>query len=83
MKIVAHNRFHDPIETEITRIVIYDDHDQPIVAVISQGDGAVLLSTNTGRPGERSAMEAVLRNFGIAATKVSVQRESLDQPTFE
>ncbi len=41
MRIVAHNKFSFPINTEITSVVVYDDSDNPIAATIKLADGVI------------------------------------------
>lgn len=80
MRIEAHNAFANPINAEVTRVVVYDDHDQPVGLFVSQGPGLVLASTV--KDGYR--FQKALRDYGVATARVTVTQVDLSNlPTFE
>lgn len=81
MRIEAHNSLTDPINAEVTSVVVYDDHGQPIGLFVSQGSDSILVSTV--KDGQKFYQN--LKNFGISNTRVVVTRETntSDNPTFE
>lgn len=81
MRVEAHNSLADPINAEVTSVVVYDDHGQPIGLFVSQGDDSIVVSTI--KDGQRFYQN--LKNFGVASTRVVVTRtiSDSDNPTFE
>ena len=39
MRIEAHNKLGQPIVADITRVVVYDDYDNPISVAVKQDEG--------------------------------------------
>lgn len=39
MRLQAHNKLSEPIDVDVTRVIIYDNDDNPIVLVVEVGPG--------------------------------------------
>ncbi len=41
MRIIAHNKFHEPIVMDVTSVMVLDDEDNPIVGAIWHQQGHI------------------------------------------
>jgi len=65
MRIEAHNAFGKPIKQEITRVVVYDDLDNPILVAMKYAQGMCY----AGRVGD-TEFQKVLAMLGINKTVI-------------
>lgn len=47
MRLEAHNAFGDVINSEVTRVVVYDDYDNPISVTFKYNDGNIFTANVT------------------------------------
>ncbi len=65
MRIEAHNGFGKPISQEITRLVVYDDHDNPILIALKYAENLCY----AGRIGD-DEFQNVLKMLGVNKTTI-------------
>jgi hypothetical protein len=65
MRVELHDKFQDPMSVPATRVVIYDDYDNPIAVVVQINPGHYLAS----HAGDKQFKE-VLATLGINKTLI-------------
>jgi hypothetical protein len=90
MKIVVHDALMRPQVLEVTRVVVYDDLDNPVALALKYGempDGKdVILTAHVGEPGGEAAFNHLLHEMGIDKTTVVIDTPKgtpLDQVRFD
>jgi hypothetical protein len=63
-----HNRLGQPQRVEVTRVVVYDKHGNPIALAVEYDTNVTIAETLS--PGNEHAFHAMLRNLGIDRTVV-------------
>lgn len=81
MRIEAHNKFGKPLVAEITRLVVYDAMDNPILVALDPGDGSIIAATAEQHSRE---FHSILQAFGIQKTVIvkDLQQSPLSQMNF-
>lgn len=76
MKIVIHDHLNRPQVIDVSRVIVYDELDNPIAATLKYGhadNGKELIATaHIGEPGGEQAFLEFLRDMGIDKTVVIV-----------
>jgi hypothetical protein len=70
MRIEAHNKFGKPIGAEVTRLIVYDEYDNPIVVALDPGDGSIVAATADPDPSRNAEFHDILRVFGVQRTLI-------------
>lgn len=65
MKIEFHNRLGNPQSVEVTRVVVYDQYDNPIAVAVEVEPGAILTGTV-----DHADFHDLLRGLGISKTVI-------------
>ncbi len=65
MKIEFHNRLGNPQSVEVTRVVVYDQNDNPIAVAVEVEPGAILAGTV-----DHPDFNELLRGLGITKTVI-------------
>lgn len=65
MIVELHNKFQDPMSIEASRVVVYDEFDNPIAVVVQIDKGHYIVS-HAGNNG----FKEVLRDLGINKTLI-------------
>ncbi len=87
MRIEAHNAFGKPIIAQVTRVVIYDDLDNPIAVALDPGNGMVIAEVLTDPaedPVRAEEFRRILAAFGITRTVMvkTIQQTPLEKKKF-
>jgi hypothetical protein len=65
MKIEFHNNLGNPQSVEVTRVVVYDQHDNPVAVAVEVEPGAIITGT-----AEHADFNELLRGLGLNKTVV-------------
>ena len=65
MRIEFHNGFMQPTSVEVTRVVVYDMHDNPVSLAVEVDDGVIIAST-----ADHPDFNSLLRSMGIDKTVI-------------
>ena len=67
MRLKAHNALRNPVDQEVTSVVLYDDIGNPIFVAVSVADRTVLLATVNDPD-----FNQIMQNYGLSNRPVVV-----------